>query len=251
MARIMQRQKVRKALLLVMFFLFPVMYYYFSPYLIIMGAAEGIIAGSFIVFACLFFTSLLAGRAFCGWICPAGATQELCAKVNSKGFNGRKRNWIKYFIWVPWLAVIALMFIQAGGVKSVNPLYQTYYGISVQDFPSLIMFLAIAGAIAGFALAAGKRAACHSICWMAPFIIIGTKIKNAAGWSSLRLTADKTNCIQCKQCSKNCPMSLDVNEMVQKETMANTECILCGSCVDTCPQNAIKYSFSSPKQRES
>jgi formate hydrogenlyase subunit 6/NADH:ubiquinone oxidoreductase subunit I len=111
------------------------------------------------------------------------------------------------------------------------------------------MFLAIAGAIAGFALVAGKRAACHSICWMSPFMIIGTKIKNAAGWPSLHLTADKTSCMQCKQCSRICPMSLDVNAIVQNESMANTECILCGSCVDTCPKNAIKYSFSSLKEK--
>ena len=73
----MDRQKIRKALMLLMFALFPVIYYYFSPYLIIMGAAEGIIVGSLIVFASLFVFSLFLGRAFCGWVCPAGATQEL------------------------------------------------------------------------------------------------------------------------------------------------------------------------------
>ena len=86
MARVSQRQKTRRILAVAMVILFPVIYYYFSPYLIIMGAAEGIIVGSFIVFAGLFFTSLFAGRAFCGWICPAGATQELCFKVNGKNF---------------------------------------------------------------------------------------------------------------------------------------------------------------------
>ena len=246
----MNRQRIRKALTIIMFVLFPVIYYYFSPYLIIMGAAEGIVAGSFIVFLSLFVISLFFGRAFCGWICPAGATQELCAKVNSKNFKGGKRNWIKYFIWAPWVSIIAVMFVQAGGAKAVDPLYQTYYGISIQDLPSTIMFLAIAGLIAGIALVAGKRASCHSICWMAPFMIIGTKIKNAIGWPSLHLATNKGECIQCKQCSKNCPMSLDVQEMVQEESMTNTECILCGSCVDTCPKNAIKYSFSNPKQRE-
>ena len=92
MTVVKQRQKVRKALSPIMFFLFPVIYYYFSPYLIIMGAAEGIIVGSFIVFAGLFFTLLLAGRVFCGWICPAGAMQELCFKVNGRNFKGGKRN---------------------------------------------------------------------------------------------------------------------------------------------------------------
>jgi ferredoxin-type protein NapH len=244
----MKRQKIRLSIAVIMVFLFPVIYYYLSPYLVLMGAAEGIIAGDVIAFAGLFVTSLFFGRAWCGWVCPAGATQELCSKANGKRFNGRKRNLIKYFIWTPWIAIIVVMFIQAGGIKAVDPIYQTYYGISVSDMMSAIMFAAIAGAIAVFALVAGRRAACHTICWMAPFLIIGTRIKDTLGYPSLHLTADKTLCVQCKQCSKSCPMSLNVHEMVQNVKMANTECILCGTCVDSCPRKSIKYSFSSTRQ---
>ena len=239
----MNRQKARLTIAVVMVLLFPVIYYYFSPYLIIMGAAEGIIAGDVIAFAGLFVTSLFLGRAWCGWLCPAGATQELCSKVNGKSFNGRKRNLIKYFIWAPWISIVVIMFIQAGGIKSVDPLYQTWNGISISDLQSAIMFAVIAGAIAVFALAAGKRAACHTICWMAPFMILGRKIRNKANWPSLQLEADKTICINCKTCNRNCSMSLDVNVMVQKQAMENTECILCGNCVDGCPKHAIRYSF--------
>jgi len=240
----LNRQKVRTPLAVLMVVLFPLIYYYLSPYLIIMGATEGIIAGNFIAFAGLFITSLFLGRAWCGWICPAGATQELCSKVNGRSYNGKKRNLTKYFIWTPWIAIVAVMFIQAGGIKAVDPLYQTWNGISINDLPSAIMFAAIAGAIAVFALAAGKRAACHTICWMAPFMIIGRKIRNSANWPALQLEADKTKCINCKMCTRNCSMSLDVNAMVQSQSIENSECILCGKCVDNCPKGAIKYAFS-------
>lgn len=241
----MKRQKIRLTIAVIMVFLFPLIYYYLSPYLIIMGATEGIIAGDVIAFAGLFLSSLFFGRAWCGWICPAGATQELCAKVNKKSFNGKKRNLIKYFIWTPWIAIVIIMFIQAGGAKTIDPLYQTWNGISIQDTASAIMFAAVAGAIAIFALAAGKRAACHTICWMAPFMIIGRSIRNKFNWPSLQLAANKTRCTNCKTCSKNCSMSLDVNAMVQKESMENSECILCGKCVDLCPNGAIKYTFNN------
>jgi len=36
-----RRQKIRRTILLIMFPLFPTIYYYFSPYLIIVGASEG------------------------------------------------------------------------------------------------------------------------------------------------------------------------------------------------------------------
>lgn len=239
----MNRQKIRLNLAILMFVLFPLIYYYFSPYLIIMGAAEGIIAGSFIAFALLFFSSLFVGRAFCGWICPAGATQEICMKIRDKPFKNDRKNWIKYAIWVPWITVIIVMFIQAGGIFAIDPLYQTFYGQSITSIESIVLFLIIAGLIAGIALIAGKRASCHTICWMAPFMIIGRKIRNSANWRALKLVSNKNECVNCMVCTKKCPMSLDVNEMVQKENLENTECILCGSCVDNCSKKAIKFSF--------
>ena len=240
----MNRNKIRNVMILIMFALFPLIYYYFSPYLILMGAAEGIVAGSLIVFGLLFVASLFLGRAFCGWICPAGAMQELCAKARNKNFKNGKRNWIKYGIWLPWISVIAVLFIQAGSIVAIDPLYQTYFGISITGVESAVIFLVIAGLIAGIALAAGKRGACHTICWMAPFMIIGRKIRNTANWPALQLESNKNLCINCKACTRVCSMSLDVNAMVQKQTMENAECILCGRCVDVCPKGAIKYTFS-------
>lgn len=48
------RQKIRKAVIIISVILFPITYYYFSPYLIIDGASQGIISGSFIMFATFF-----------------------------------------------------------------------------------------------------------------------------------------------------------------------------------------------------
>ena len=239
----MNRQKTRFALAIVMTILFPVVYYYLSPYLVMQAASEGIIAGDLIVFAGLFLSSMFLGRAWCGWLCPGGATQELCSKVNRKVFNGKKRNLIKYFIWAPWVSIFVVIFLQAGRVKAIDPLYQTYYGLSTYDLQSAILFAVIGGAIAIFALAAGKRAMCHTICWMAPFMIIGRKLRNSANWPSLQLEADSSRCINCKTCNRNCSMSLDVNAMVNNNSMENAECLLCVACVDSCPKHAIKFTF--------
>lgn len=241
-----QRQKIRKTIIILSFLLFPITYYYFSPYLIIDGASQGIVTGSFIMFLLMFVSSLFIGRLFCGWVCPAGGLQRICMKGNNKPFKVGKRDLVKYIlVWIPWITIIIFMFIKAGGIKTVDPFYQTYYGISVQSFESLILFLVIIGGIAMISLIAGRRGFCHYICWMAPFMIIGRKIRNLGKWPSLRLKADAGKCIDCKTCSKNCPMSLDVNSMVKNEAMENRECILCGTCIDVCPKSLINYSFSS------
>lgn len=238
-----KRQSIRKASLIIMFLLFPITIFYFSPYLIILGATEGIIAGSAIVFALQFLFSLFFGRAFCGYICPGGGLQECLMLANGKKAKGGKRNLIKYFIWVPWICSIIILFISAGGVSEVNFLAHTENGISISRPGAYIIYYGIILLFVILSLTAGRRAVCHYVCWMSPFMVIGTKISNRLKIPALHLESDKTKCSGCKRCSEKCPMSLEVREMVESGNMKNSECILCGECIDTCPKNAISYVF--------
>ena len=228
-----------------MFMLLPVTLYYFSPVLSLESAASGIVSGSIIIFGFLFLFSLFFGRLFCGWICPAGGEQELIMLVRRKAVNRKRINWIKWIIWVPWITALALFVLQAGGVKNIDFLYQTRSGISVTDMPGLIAFLSVVFLFFILAVTIGKRAGCHTICWMAPFMIIGRSLRNIFTWPSLRLAAVNENCVSCGKCTKSCPMSIAAMEKVRENHMESRDCILCGSCVDTCPKKVIRYTFSS------
>ncbi|MDP4153629.1 MAG: 4Fe-4S binding protein [Bacillota bacterium] len=238
----MKRQKIRKFLLLISFLLFPATFYYLSPYLILSGGFSGIISGSLIIFAVQFITSLIFGRAFCGWICPAGCLQDGCSEAVNKKVS-KKVNWIKYLIWFPWLLAIVLGFVKAGGVKGVDFFYFTDHGISAAGVVGYINYFFVVGLIIIVSLLVGRRGMCHTLCWMAPFMILGTKIKNRLRIPSLRLKATPDKCSGCGLCTKNCPMSLDVKEMVQENDMRNDECILCGECADNCAKKAIRLTF--------
>ena len=56
------RQRVRKGLIIGLFLFFPIIMNYFSPYVIIDGASQGIINGSLVVFGLLFAVSPFMGR---------------------------------------------------------------------------------------------------------------------------------------------------------------------------------------------
>jgi ferredoxin-type protein NapH len=239
-----KRQRVRKAIMFCLFLTFPISMNYFSPVLIAMGASDGIINGSFIVFGVLLIAALFLGRAFCGWVCPIGGLQEACFMVNDKRINSKRIDWIKWVIWGPWIGLIIFIAIRSGGYKRIQPLFLMENGISVSEPSSYIMYLMVLMFFVLLALTVGRRAFCHTMCWIAPFMILGRKLRNTLRWPSLRLKPEKAKCISCKKCTESCPMSLDVNSMVQSETMDVTECILCGTCVDTCPKSVISYSFS-------
>lgn len=227
------------------FLLFPVIMNYLSPYVIIDGAMNGIVNGSFIMFTVMFLSALFLGRAWCGWVCPGAGLEEILISVNDKPARGGKWDWVKWVIWVPWMSLIVFLVIQAGGYERVDFLHLTESGISLDRPQGYMIYYIVIGVFVALAVFAGKRAACHYICWMAPFMIIGRKIRNLLNWPALRLRAHTERCIDCKTCTKNCPMSLDVNGMVQRSAMEDSECVLCGTCVDVCPEGVIRYSFSA------
>lgn len=250
------RQRIRKALILVMFLLFAVTMNFFSPALVLMASSQGIVNGSLMVFLALFLGSLVLGRAWCGWVCPAGGLQELAEPVNREAANGRKLDWIKWLIWLPWVTLIVLLAWKAGGYHLVDLLYGTQHGLSLAgdaDRPiqyAYVIFYGVILLILLPALLAGRRAFCHSLCWMAPFMILGYWVNRITRLPTLRLAARPSTCSHCQTCTRNCPMSLDVDRLVRLGDMDHTECILCGSCVDNCPSGSIRYHFGQKPEQE-
>ena len=238
-----RRQRIRKIISIITFLLFPATFYYLSPYLIVQGTIKGIITGSFIVFALMFVSSLLLGRAYCGWVCPASGIQEEIMKVNDRKI--KKGNLIKWLIWIPWISFIVVFAIRNGGYKTIDPFYQTTYGFSMANIGALFTYLSVLTLIVLPAFLIGRKSFCHHICWMAPFMILGRKIRNIFRIPSLQLISSSKNCIGCHTCTNECPMSLPVEEMVKENKMEKAECILCGTCVDGCKSKAIEFNFGS------
>lgn len=241
------RQQLRITFLILSLLLFPITMNYLSPYIILYGASQGIINGSLILFGVLFLSSFFFGRMWCAWLCPAGGLGEVCMLVNNSRIRTKWLDVIKWAIWVVWLGMIAFFAYSAGGFKTVDLLLLTESGISVDAPEKYFIYLMVVGIFLVLALLLGRRAGCHAICWMAPFMIIGRKIRNLANWPAFKLIAEKEKCIDCKKCTAICPMSLDVNQHVNHEKMENSDCILCAQCVDVCPQDVIHLVFQGGK----
>lgn len=239
-----RRRKVIKArymLLAVSLLAFPVTLNYMSPVLPLQGATERVISGSLMLFAALFSAAPFLGRLWCGWACPGGALQDLVASVNGRR-PAQKADYVKYAIWVLWFGTIAFLFIRGTGPVRSNFLYMTEKGVSVDEPFKFIIYFFVSALLLIIALAVGKRGACHSVCWMAPFMICGMELGHKAGIPSLHVAIDEANCAKCGLCEKKCPMSLDpVAQALSNK--APLECINCGECVRTCRRGALSFSF--------
>ncbi|WP_102374036.1 4Fe-4S binding protein [Raoultibacter massiliensis] len=238
------RQRVRRLLLLVSFLLFPITIFYFSPVLIIEGALTGVVVASALVFTAQFLLSLVCRRTFCGWLCAAGGLQELESTVVGKPAKLGWRTRIKYVIWVPWLASIIVCAWVAGGFTLIDPLAGIPGGVSLNNPLGLPIYFGIVALFFVPNLFLGRRAMCHCVCWMAPFMVIGGKLGRAARLPQLRIVAEPEACIACGRCTKACPMSLDMQELLASGDILDAECIQCAACADACPKDVLALRCS-------
>ena len=251
-----KRQGLRKTIIYISSFLFPVVFYYLSPYMPIQGGFDGVIVGSVLVFSGMFVQSLFLGRAYCGWLCPVAGMQDAVISIKKNNRRIKSRSFfVKWVIWIPWLSfVIINPFILGSGINKVDFFHITrekwYMSLTVFDQDgvfdgSYVIYYGVIFIVLLLAIIVGKRSFCHHVCWMAPFMILGRWLSNLLRIPSLRMKSNKEACIECHRCDRECPMSLPVEEMVLKGKFEHRECILCGTCADVCPRGVISYSISS------
>lgn len=165
-------------------------------------------------------TSLIAGRLFCGYICPLGVAQELASKV------GKNQAHIDVKITEKIRAAFFIAFIVLGiglaTVVSFNPFSLVSPWLDTFKLLALVV-VAAAGVFV-------YRPYCTLLC---PF---GFLMNLTSRVSLLKLKINE-NCIDCRACSRKCPTG-----QAQKGS-AMAECYLCGRCLKACKKDAIGLSI--------
>lgn len=136
--------------------------------------------------------------------------------------------------------LVLSMFLGKNDV-TIHPFYMTDHGISISSIYNYVIYYGVLLILVLPALLHGRRASCHYICWMAPFMVLGSALGRLLHLPQLHIEADRDACISCGKCNKSCPMGLDVKKMVADRINAKcTECIQCGACVHECPWLQIR-----------
>ncbi len=231
------RQRVRKGILAFSVLMFPITFFFLSPMVIILSAANGMLNGSAMIFGLLLLFSIVGSRLFCGWFCPGGAVQDYVSDANNHHWNSKWKNLSKYIIWAVWFSFVVFLWIHNRPLKG-NFLYFVDFNVRY-----IIIYAIVMSVIYLFTLLTGRRGMCHSLCWMAPFMVIGEMLADLLHIPRFRLKAKPDDCVSCGKCNRNCPMGLNIAEMVKSGSADSTECINCLQCVDECPKKAISFGI--------
>lgn len=191
-------------------------------------------AAMFILLA-IIGTSVALKKSFCSWLCPVGTLSEALwmfgLKIFGKNLNvprwmdyplrSLKYALLFYFVWSIWnmdvTALAAFIYSPYNKVADIK-MYLFFAEITQFALWTIIILMMLSVFIKNFW--------CRFLCPYGGLLGI-------FGWlSPLKITRNKSTCIDCELCTKACPANIKVHTAGR---VWSDECMSCLACVQVCP----------------
>ena len=184
--------------------------------------------------------SLLLGRFFCGWICPATFLYELNDNLGTwlrrAGLPVSRRRLdrrIKYLVLA--MGIVIGMFSGAVVFAAIYPPAivgrEIYYAIAVGGFGSGMVFFLLTLL---FDLLVARRGFCRYIC-------AGGALYSLLGhFRPVRIQRKVQSCNDCAKCNTVCQFGLD-----PWHDDFGQECNNCSACIAVCPTEALLFKIKT------
>lgn len=202
-----------------------------------MGTSMGSGAFPFYALGLMLLFGAVAGRFWCGWICPFGTLQDYAYKLPT------------YKLRIPHAATYTRYVFLVGGVFVIPYLYTTasnffwcqycpagrieagiYAKFVAPAWPETWRFLVLIGFV--IFIIAAQRGFCRVFCPLGAIFGLCNKI------SLWRITLSGENCKSCGVCKKTCPVDHAIYESPD-----SPDCIRCLDCKD-CKFGAVSHGVS-------
>lgn len=197
-----------------------------------MVAAQALLGGGIV----LLFFAAVAGRAFCGWVCPVNILTDLADTVSVALGGGirplRMSRNTRY--WALGLSLALSAWLGIAAFEWISPIGALHRGVIFgmgMGWTSVV-------AVFLFDVFMVKNGFCGHLCPLGAFYSL------TGSGSAVRVLHSKEQCTRCMRCVESCPEP-QVLPMVGKRDGAVTsgECTNCGRCIEVCPDRAMRFGL--------
>jgi MauM/NapG family ferredoxin protein len=257
-------------------------FFHFDPLLALTTSiASRVFFASFILAAITLVLTFIAGRFFCGWICPLGSIHQFFsflfkkAKLLKTKIHEDNHTAWKYYLLavilagslfslnlVGWLDPFSLLYrsftVSFMPVVShlISNLIEVFYQVKLSSLgDSLVQFFETldinATFIQGFIIGVIFIGLVflnifRERFWCRYLCPLGAFLGLAARWNILKLKVDPDKCINCGLCSRLCQTQANP---YPNENWKSSECDYCFTCSAICPTNAISFPIKSTPEK--
>jgi polyferredoxin len=187
------------------------------------------------IFLAILFVGMLLKKAFCSWLCPIGTISESLWRLGQEFFkkNFAAPKWLDYPLRSLKYVLMAF-FVYSIWQKDADSLKSFIYSPynKVADVKMFLFFAHISSfalwTILSLALLSVfvKNFWCRYLCPYGAFLGVVSLL------SPLKITRQKSTCIDCNLCTKACPAGIQVHKATR---VWSDECMSCLECVAVCP----------------
>jgi ferredoxin-type protein NapH len=181
--------------------------------------------------------SLLLGRVYCGWICPADLLFEVAGRARAlAGIETDVRFPRRLKFAILGLGIVAAAALGTQVFPEIYPPRivsgELYLWITFGAFGAGAWFLLL---VVAFEIFVSRRFYCRYVCpGGALYSILGR-------WRLLRLKVDTNSCTRCGLCTPACEFDLD-----PMNGRMGQECNNCGLCVRACAPGSLVWRIGAP-----
>lgn len=180
---------------------------------------------------CMLAPSIVAvfkGRLWCGNFCPRGSFNDM---ILSK-FSLRKR--VPGLFKKAWFRLTFLILLMGAFTVQIVLAWGSLVAVSMVFVRMIVITTLITIALG---IAYNHRTWCL-ICPMGTMAGYVSKLQLVKTW--FRHVAFKEDkCVNCKLCTKSCPVGIDVLGYKKEGRVINSACLKCRVCVEKCPKKSL------------
>ncbi|HEY9061861.1 MAG TPA: 4Fe-4S binding protein [Pseudobacteroides sp.] len=180
---------------------------------------------------CMLAPSIVAvfkGRMWCGNFCPRGSFNDIILSKFSR------KNKVPRLLKSTWFRLAFLILLMGAFAVQIVFAWGSFSEVSFV-FIRMIIITTVITIILGFSY--NQRTWCM-ICPMGTMAHYIAKLKLAKG--NFRYIAfNKEKCVNCKVCTKNCPIGIDVLSHKSVGKVTDADCLKCKVCVEKCPKKSL------------